>query len=53
VAHALQPETEAPEPAPAREKPAPRSKDQSSGKTDEKPAPQGTLAGKLRRWLGS
>ncbi len=54
VAHALQPETEPPaDPQAAREKPAPRSKDQSSGKKDETPAPQGTLAGKLRRWLSS
>ena len=54
VAHALQSEPEAPaEPQAARAKPAPRSKDQSSGKKDEKPAPEGTLAGKLRRWFGS
>jgi PTH1 family peptidyl-tRNA hydrolase len=52
VAHALQADTEAPEPAPAREKPAPRSKE-SAGTKDEKPAPEGTLAEKLRRWLSS
>jgi peptidyl-tRNA hydrolase, PTH1 family len=51
VAHALQSETE--EPAPTREKPAPRRKESPVTKKDEKPAPEGTLVGKLRRWLSS
>jgi peptidyl-tRNA hydrolase, PTH1 family len=55
VAHALQAEAESPpkdKPAP-RAKPAPRRNEQPSATRDEKPAPEGTLAGRLRRWFGS
>jgi PTH1 family peptidyl-tRNA hydrolase len=54
VAHALQSEPEAPaEESPPRKKPATRREEPTSGKTDKQPAPDGTLASKLRRWFGS
>ena len=51
VAHALQPELEEKEnPAPAK-KAAPRDKEPKAETQNERP--EGTLASKLRRWLGS
>jgi PTH1 family peptidyl-tRNA hydrolase len=55
VAHALQAEAESPpkDKSAPRAKPAPRRNEQPSATRDEKPAPEGTLAGRLRRWFGS
>lgn len=55
VAHAMQGEAEAAEEqqeAP-RQKPAPRRKEPMPENKDKQPAPEGTLAEKLRRWFGS
>ncbi len=53
VAHAMQPEPEETETPAPREKAGPRRKEPKAEAKNEKPAPEGTLASKLRRWLGS
>ncbi len=53
VAHAMQSEPEEAEKPAPRDKPAPRRKEPTAESKNEKPAPEGTLASKLRRWLGS
>ena len=53
VAHAMQSEPEETEKPALREKPAPRRKEPKAESKNEKPAAEGTLASKLRRWLGS
>jgi PTH1 family peptidyl-tRNA hydrolase len=53
VAHAMQSEPEETEKPALREKPAPRRKEPKAKSKNEKPAAEGTLASKLRRWLGS
>ena len=53
VAHALQSEPEETEKPAPREKPASRRKEPRAEIKNEPPAPEGTLASKLRRWLGS
>src|SRR5665648_262062 len=46
--------TKAPRPKPApRKTPSPRKKEAVPENNDDKPAPEGPLAGMLRRWLGS
>ena len=55
VAHALQTEAGSPreaKPTP-RAEPASRRKEQDSTTRDKTPAPEGTLAGRLRRWFGA
>jgi PTH1 family peptidyl-tRNA hydrolase len=55
VAHVMQGEIEAPaeQQETPRQKSAPRRKEPATEKRDKQPAPEGTLAGKLRRWFGS
>ena len=53
VAHAMQSEPEETEKPAPREKPASRRKEPRAEVKNEPPAPEGTLASKLRRWLGS
>ena len=53
VAHAMQSETEETEKPAPREKPASRRKEPRAEVKNEPLAPEGTLASKLRRWLGS
>jgi PTH1 family peptidyl-tRNA hydrolase len=50
VAQKLQAEAES---LPTRATPASQRSEQNSATRDEKPAPEGTLAGRLRRWFGA
>jgi PTH1 family peptidyl-tRNA hydrolase len=53
VAHLMQSEAETPAETPAREKPAKTERAPQADEKAEKQAADGTLAGMLRRWLGS